>query len=194
MRSWSPERRGCSARRSASDAGRAGRRGGRHAAATRRARPAPSCWATSATPSRARRRSTASTRSSTWRRRSTWSAPWADYVAANVDGHARRCWTAARAAGVTRFVQVSSPSVAYAGDSLVGAPAGPADPDRARGPYCRSKAMAEQLALAEHDAGFAVLAVRPHLVWGPGDTQLVGAHRRARARRDGSRSSAAGPR
>ena len=33
--------------------------------------------------------------------------------------------------------------------------------------------MAEQLALAEHGHGFAVVAVRPHLVWGPGDTQLV---------------------
>ena len=33
--------------------------------------------------------------------------------------------------------------------------------------------MAEELALAEHGDGFAVVAVRPHLVWGPGDTQLV---------------------
>jgi nucleoside-diphosphate-sugar epimerase len=98
--------------------------------------------------------------------------PWADYVAANVDG-TRALIDAASAAGVRRFVQVSSPSVAHAGRSLVGAPAGPADPERARGPYSRSKAMAEQLALAAHRAGFAVIAVRPHLVWGPGDTQLV---------------------
>jgi nucleoside-diphosphate-sugar epimerase len=33
--------------------------------------------------------------------------------------------------------------------------------------------MAEQLALGAHRAGFSVVAVRPHLVWGPGDTQLV---------------------
>lgn len=98
--------------------------------------------------------------------------PWADYVAANVDG-TRALIDAASAAGVRRFVQVSSPSVAHAGRSLVGAPAGPADPERARGPYSRSKAMAEQLALDTHRAGFAVIAVRPHLVWGPGDTQLV---------------------
>jgi len=69
-------------------------------------------------------------------------------------------------------VHVSSPSVAHTGTSLVGAAAGPADPDRARGPYARSKAVAERLALAA--AGPAVVAVRPHLVWGPGDTQLVG--------------------
>ncbi len=97
---------------------------------------------------------------------------WADYVAANVDG-TRTVLDAARAAGVGRFVQVSSPSVAHAGRSLVGAPAGPADPVAARGSYSRTKAMAEQLALAEHSQDFAVVAARPHLVWGPGDTQLV---------------------
>ena len=40
---------------------------------------------------------------------------------------------ACRAAGVARLVHVSSPSVAHAGDSLVGAAAGPADPAGARG-------------------------------------------------------------
>jgi nucleoside-diphosphate-sugar epimerase len=33
--------------------------------------------------------------------------------------------------------------------------------------------MAEQLALSADSPVLAVLAVRPHLVWGPGDTQLV---------------------
>jgi nucleoside-diphosphate-sugar epimerase len=53
---------------------------------------------------------------------------------------------------------------------VVGAGAGPADPARARGHYARSKALAERLALAAP----GVVAVRPHLVWGPGDPQLVG--------------------
>jgi nucleoside-diphosphate-sugar epimerase len=43
-----------------------------------------------------------------------------------------------------------------------------------RGYYSRSKALGEQAALAAADDGFAVVSVRPHLVWGPGDTQLVG--------------------
>jgi nucleoside-diphosphate-sugar epimerase len=81
---------------------------------------------------------------------------------------------AARASGVSRFVQVSSPSVAHAGDPLVAAGADAADPARARGDYSRTKAEAELLALAADGPGFAVVAVRPHLVWGPGDTQLVG--------------------
>ena len=75
-----------------------------------------------------------------------------------------------------RLVQVSSPSVAHAGSSLVGAPAGPADPATARGPYARTKAQSELEALAADQTGevpLAVVAVRPHIVWGPGDTQLV---------------------
>ncbi|QQD75676.1 NAD-dependent epimerase/dehydratase family protein [Curtobacterium sp. YC1] len=97
----------------------------------------------------------------------------ADFARVNVEG-TRALLQAARDAGVGRFVFVSSPSVAHTGSSLVGADAGPAEPSRARGDYARTKAAAELLALAADAPGFAVVAVRPHLVWGPGDTQLVG--------------------
>jgi nucleoside-diphosphate-sugar epimerase len=98
---------------------------------------------------------------------------WRDYARVNIEG-TRTVVDACRDLGVGRLVHVSSPSVAHAGRSLVGAGAGPADPDRARGHYARSKAVAEQLALAADAVSLAVLAIRPHLVWGPGDTQLVG--------------------
>jgi nucleoside-diphosphate-sugar epimerase len=81
---------------------------------------------------------------------------------------------ACRDAGVTRLVYVSSPSVAHSGRSLVGVAAEPADPLSTSGPYARSKAVAEQIALAADRGALGVVAVRPHLVWGPGDTQLVG--------------------
>jgi 2-alkyl-3-oxoalkanoate reductase len=97
----------------------------------------------------------------------------AEYRTVNVEG-TRTVLEAARTARVTRVVHVSSPSVAHTGSSLVGAGAAPAEPERARGPYARTKAAAEQLALAADQPGFRVLAVRPHVVWGPGDTQLVG--------------------
>ena len=91
---------------------------------------------------------------------------------------------------VGRFVYVSSPAVAHAGRALVGAGAGPADPTGARGAYARSKAAAEQLALAADDGSLAVTAIRPHLVWGPGDTQLVA---RVVARARAGRLVIAGP-
>ncbi|WP_192796646.1 NAD-dependent epimerase/dehydratase family protein [Serinicoccus kebangsaanensis] len=98
---------------------------------------------------------------------------WRDFVDVNVRG-TRRVIEALRAQGGGRLVQVSSPSVAHTGRSLVGAGAGPASPMRARGHYARTKAAAELFALEADDGALASTAIRPHLVWGPGDTQLVG--------------------
>jgi 2-alkyl-3-oxoalkanoate reductase len=97
---------------------------------------------------------------------------WAEYARANIEG-TRNVVAACAAQAVRRLVHVSSPSVAHAGDPLFGAGADPADPARARGHYSRSKAVAELEALAADSATLAVLVVRPHLVWGPGDEQLV---------------------
>jgi nucleoside-diphosphate-sugar epimerase len=97
---------------------------------------------------------------------------WAQYASTNIEG-TRNVVLACRTAGVGRLVHVSSPSVAHAGTALTGVGAGPADPARARGRYSRSKAVAELAALAMDSYSLAVLAIRPHLVWGPGDPQLV---------------------
>ena len=97
---------------------------------------------------------------------------WEEFERANVQG-TRVVLAAAEGAGVSRFVFVSSPSVAHVGHALVGASAEPADPEGARGDYARSKAIAERDALAADRSGFAVTAIRPHLVWGVGDTQLT---------------------
>ena len=96
----------------------------------------------------------------------------ADFEAVNVEG-TRTLLDTARSAGASRFVFVSSPSVAHSGSSIIGDPARLADPDRAHGDYATTKARAELLALAADSDRLRVVAVRPHLVWGPGDTQLV---------------------
>ncbi|MDO5492065.1 MAG: NAD-dependent epimerase/dehydratase family protein [Nesterenkonia sp.] len=105
------------------------------------------------------------------------SGPREDFVRVNVDG-TRAIFDAAEAAGVRRVLHVSSPSTAHSGSSLVGVGAGPADPENAEGNYAQTKAAAELLAeergrTAFGGAGMAVLIIRPHLVWGPGDTQLT---------------------
>lgn len=96
---------------------------------------------------------------------------WRDFESVNVGG-TRAVLEAARQRGLRAFVQVSSPSVAHSGKPLVGAGAEPADPRSARGHYSRSKAMAELLILEQDNV--PAVAIRPHLVWGPGDTQLIG--------------------
>jgi len=93
-----------------------------------------------------------------------------DFVEINVQGTGNVLEAAIRA-GATRFVYVSSPSVAHQGDALVGEGTRPANPTTTRSHYSRSKAQGELLALK---APIPAVAVRPHLVWGPGDTQLVG--------------------
>jgi nucleoside-diphosphate-sugar epimerase len=96
----------------------------------------------------------------------------AEFEAVNVGG-TRSLVEAMRASSASRLVFVSSPSVAHAGSSIVGDDALPASPGHARGDYARTKAAAERVALGAADADLRVVAVRPHLVWGPGDTQLV---------------------
>ncbi|GAA4110239.1 NAD-dependent epimerase/dehydratase family protein [Enteractinococcus coprophilus] len=100
------------------------------------------------------------------------SGPLEAYEEVNVEG-TRTLLTAAQQAGVSRWIHISSPSVAHSGDSIIGQGAGPADPDAARGHYAATKAAGERLALAADSNDFRVLVLRPHLMWGPGDTQLT---------------------
>lgn len=105
------------------------------------------------------------------------SGEWADYERINIEG-TRTLLQAALNHSVGSFLYISSPSVAHAGAAIVGDGAGVASPEHARGNYARSKAAAELLALEangrEHGGGVMHTgALRPHLMWGPGDTQLV---------------------
>ncbi|MDY6050981.1 MAG: NAD-dependent epimerase/dehydratase family protein [Rothia sp. (in: high G+C Gram-positive bacteria)] len=97
---------------------------------------------------------------------------WEDYRQVNVEG-TRTLLEAARAAGIGKFLHASSPSVAHSGASIVGEGNPPASPEQARGNYARSKAESELLALSFDADNFWVGVLRPHIVWGPGDTQLV---------------------
>jgi nucleoside-diphosphate-sugar epimerase len=98
---------------------------------------------------------------------------WESYRSINVDGTANVI-AAARMHDVSRLVYVSTPSVAHDGHSIVGAGAAPPVTGRRGAWYPESKALAERLAIGSGSDAFPVVAIRPHLVWGPGDTQLVG--------------------
>ncbi|WP_280487867.1 NAD-dependent epimerase/dehydratase family protein [Nocardia farcinica] len=78
---------------------------------------------------------------------------------------------AARAAGVTRFVFVSSPSALMdrdGGDQLDIDESVPY-PRRYLNHYCATKAAAERLVLAANAPGFTTCALRPRAIWGAGD-------------------------
>jgi nucleoside-diphosphate-sugar epimerase len=95
------------------------------------------------------------------------------FVSVNVGG-TRNVLAAAQHHHIGRVVHVSSPSVAHGGAAIIGAGADEPTIGRSRAWYAESKALAEIEALAASSSTMGVVAVRPHLVWGPGDTQLVG--------------------
>jgi nucleoside-diphosphate-sugar epimerase len=82
-----------------------------------------------------------------------------------------------RRQGVERFVYTSSPSVVFAGRDQCGVNESAAYDFgwmRAnRAYYSESKAYAEQAVLAANGDQLRTCALRPHLIWGPGDTHLI---------------------
>ena len=96
----------------------------------------------------------------------------ADYWRANVDG-TQRLLDAARAAGVRRFVAVSTNATVFDGRGQRQVDESCPYADDPRFPYGRSKAESERRVLAANDAGFTTIAVRPCFVWGPRDNSVL---------------------
>ncbi|MHC4093201.1 MAG: NAD-dependent epimerase/dehydratase family protein [Planctomycetota bacterium] len=90
----------------------------------------------------------------------------------NVDG-TRSVITACRDAGVPRLVYTSSPSVVFGADDLCGVDESVPYPDRYLADYPETKAVAEREVLAANDKKLSTVALRPHLIWGPGDPHLI---------------------
>ena len=94
------------------------------------------------------------------------------YRQANVGGTSNVI-TACRRQGVGRLVFTSSPSVVHGGADLAGASEALPYPSGHLAAYPATKARAERLVLAANAPSLATTSLRPHLVWGPGDTHLV---------------------
>jgi nucleoside-diphosphate-sugar epimerase len=95
-----------------------------------------------------------------------------DYFRANVLG-TRAVIAGCRAHGVRRLVHTSTASVVYNGHDLAGADESLPLTRRCPSPYPLTKAEAEAEVLAAHAPGLRTVALRPHLVFGPGDPHLV---------------------
>lgn len=81
--------------------------------------------------------------------------------------------TACRSLGISRLVHTSTPSVVHAGSDIEGGDESLPYATTFTSDYPRTKAIAERAVLAAADGSLATLALRPHLVWGPGDPQLT---------------------
>lgn len=98
--------------------------------------------------------------------------PREEYERTNVLG-THNVVSACRRAGVGRLVFTSSPSVVFDGNHQHGIAEGSGYPSRFLAHYPRTKAAAERIVLEADGPGLATVALRPHLVWGPGDPHLV---------------------
>ena len=100
-----------------------------------------------------------------------WGA-YADYYRANVVG-TQNVVAACRKHDVRRLVYTSSPSVVFDGRDLEGVDESIPYPKHYDAAYPQTKAEAERFVLAANGADLATVALRPHLIWGPGDNHLV---------------------
>lgn len=92
---------------------------------------------------------------------------------ANVTG-TERLLAAASAAGVSRFVHISSEAVLYTADGFEGCDESADYPTKHLFPYSETKAVSEQRVLdANDDDAMQTIALRPALVWGPRDTTIL---------------------
>ena len=98
--------------------------------------------------------------------------PRVDFVRANVDG-SRHVVEACLKHAVGKLIFTSSPSVIYGDGDLEGADESTPYPDRFDADYPETKAQAERLVLARNEPNLATVALRPHLIWGPGDNHLI---------------------
>ena len=76
-------------------------------------------------------------------------------------------------AGVPNLVFTSSPSVVHDGSDLCGIDESYPYPKHFDAYYPATKARAEQLVRAANSSGLRTVSLRPHLIWGSGDTNLV---------------------
>lgn len=100
---------------------------------------------------------------------------WGDAVSyrrANLDG-TRHVIAACRAHSIQRLVYTSTPSVAHHGGDVEGGDERLPYTTTPKTAYQATKTEAEQEVLAAHGEGLQVVALRPHLLWGPGDPHLV---------------------
>ena len=97
----------------------------------------------------------------------------ADFRAANVEG-TQALINGCRDFEVPRMVFTSSPSVVFNGRPHQGADESLPLGERIPVHYAATKARAEAAVLrADDPGGLRTVALRPHLVWGPGDTNLI---------------------
>ena len=95
-----------------------------------------------------------------------------DYHAANVTG-TKTVLSTCRRNQIKMLVFTSSPSVTHSDGDIEGGDETLPYPETYNSPYPKTKALAEQMVMAANSPELHTVSLRPHLIWGPGDSHLL---------------------
>lgn len=95
-----------------------------------------------------------------------------DYYRTNVEG-TKNIFDASSKANVKCFVHTSSPSVVFSHGNMENVDESIPYPDNHQEWYPKTKCMSEKYVLENSSDKMPTVALRPHLIWGPGDNHLA---------------------
>lgn len=95
-----------------------------------------------------------------------------EYYSANVTG-TENVISACLRTGVDRLIHTSTPSVILNGENLEGVDESFPYPETFHSHYSKTKALAEKAVSEAAGKGLKTIILRPHIIWGPGDSHLV---------------------
>ena len=75
--------------------------------------------------------------------------------------------------GIASLIYTSSPSVVFDGTDMEGVDETTPYPEHYHAFYPETKAMAEKIVVKAAKKGLKTVSLRPHLIWGPGDTNFA---------------------
>ncbi|MBW2658560.1 MAG: NAD-dependent epimerase/dehydratase family protein [Deltaproteobacteria bacterium] len=98
--------------------------------------------------------------------------PWHDYYTTNVIG-TENVIHGCQVNNVARLIYTSTPSVVFDQQDIRGGDESLPYASRFLCNYAKSKMMAEKIVLSADSDSLHSCAIRPHLIWGPGDPHLI---------------------
>lgn len=97
---------------------------------------------------------------------------WKEYFSINVLGTENVLYACAKNS-IARLIYTSTPSVVFKREDICNGDETLPYPDTYLCHYAQTKALAEKMVLHACEGSFSTCAIRPHLVWGPGDPHLI---------------------
>ena len=95
-----------------------------------------------------------------------------DYFGPNVTG-TENVLEACSSNGIGKLVFTSSPSVTHSDGDIEGGDESLPYPDTYNSPYPETKALSEKQVMSANSPDLQTVSLRPHLIWGPGDSHLL---------------------